>query len=351
MTLISKRYGNSKCSAASEGAVLSRLPLALGLLAVGLFFWSAADGWAKTGARTSPSVKTRAPQAHHPKSEQHKKAPKVAKGVRAKAVYCVNVAKNQTLAARNSNQRLPIASLTKLVTALVVLDRMPLNRLVTVPGHIKKIPKSVVGLKPKDRVSVKDLLHGLLIGSGNDCAETLACAYPGGRARFIRTMNAKVRKFGTKHTIFYTPSGLDKKTAGTWNGKKSVHVRSNVSTAREMARIARAAFANRTIRSICLKKRYTMAGRLKKGGYRVSTTNKLLRDNLPLAGGKTGYTARAGHCLATEFKPGRDNFLIVVLGSPNHFRDTRLVYRNALKKTKAMRKHSAHRRPDRVAAN
>lgn len=316
-----------------------------------LSFCFAVDVLAGKGTHKSPSVKTRAPKTVQTGDKARGKAPRGNKGVQAKAVYCVNVAKNETLIARNCNQRLPIASLTKLVTALVVLDRMPLNRIVTVPDHIKKIPKSVVGLSPGDKVSVKDLLHGLLIGSGNDCAETLACAFPKGRSAFIKAMNLKVRKLGTKHTVFFTPSGLDRKISKTEDGKTSVHVRSNVSTAREMAAIARAAFANTTIRTISLKKRYVMASKEKKSGYRVSTTNKLLRDNLPLAGGKTGYTARAGHCLATEFTPGRDNFLIVVLGSPNHFRDTRLVYRNALEKTKTTKKNKSPRQPERVASN
>lgn len=347
-----RKNRNSRPSPASRGTILFHLPLTLGILAACLFFWSAADVSAKNSGHSSPSVKTRAPKKAHVKERARRRPPRVNKGVQAKAVYCVNVARNQTLVSKNSNERLPVASLTKMVTALVVLDRMPLNKTVTVPDHIKKIPKSVVGLRAGDKVSVKDLLHGLLIGSGNDCAETLACAFPKGRAEFIRAMNAKVRKLGTKHTVFYTPSGLDRKTSRTEDGKTSVNVRSNVSTAREMAIIARAAFGNRTIRSICLKKRYTIASKLKPNGYRVSTTNKLLRDNLPLAGGKTGYTARAGHCLATEFTPGHDNFLIVVLGSPNHFRDTRLLYRNALQKTKTMKQNKVQRKPNkRVASN
>jgi D-alanyl-D-alanine carboxypeptidase len=68
--------------------------------------------------------------------------------------------------------------------------------------------------------------------------------------------------------------------------------------------------------------------------YPVRTTNKLLRDKLPIIGGKTGYTCRAGHCMATSFTPGRDAILVVVLGSPDHFRDTRLVYNTALEKAK-----------------
>jgi len=135
---------------------------------------------------------------------------------------------------------------------------------------------------------------------------------------------------GTRHTRFYTPSGLDKKNE-TCEDDKEPEVDSNVSTAREIAGIARDAFSNSTIRSICRKKSHVMASCGDKKEYPVRTTNKLLRDNLPLIGGKTGYTSRAGHCLATAFTPGSNILLIVVLGSPDHFRDTRLAYHKALK--------------------
>src|SRR5208283_5454023 len=244
-----------------------------------------------------------------------KKSKPASRGVEAKAVYCVNLRSNQTLLARNADQQMPIASLTKLVTALVAMEQLPLDRKVTVPDHIKTIPKTVVGLKAGDTVSVIDLLHGLLIGSGNDCAETLACAVPGGRKSFIADMNKKVKSMGAQRTVFYTPSGLDLKIPGAKEDKKKVDVDSNVSTAREIAAIAGTAFSNTAIRSICLKKNHVLASSLNPDGYSVKNTNKLLRDNLPLIGGKTGFTARAGHCLATEFTPGRNIFLIVVLGS------------------------------------
>lgn len=264
-----------------------------------------------------------------------KKAKPPAKGIQAKAVYCVNLRGNKTLIERNADKQLPVASLTKLVTALVTLDSMRLDQKVTVPDHIKKIPKTVVGLKPGDTLTVRDLLHGLLIGSANDCAETLACAYPGGRTKFISAMNKKVRGMGMQHTRFCTPSGLDRKTETSDDKKPEVD--SNVSTAREIAGIAKEAFSNTTVRTICRKKNHVMASCCDKTAYSVRTTNKLLRDNLPLIGGKTGYTSKAGHCLATEFTPGRNIFLIVVLGSPDHFRDTRLVYHKALKEASKIR--------------
>lgn len=255
------------------------------------------------------------------------------RSIQAKALYCVDVNNKKTVLAKNPDRTLPIASLTKLVTAMVALDKYPLNKKLRVPKYIRKVPRSVVGLRPGDRVSVKDLLHGLLMQSGNDCAETLAAAYPGGRYKFIRLMNIKARMLGAKRTRFYTPSGLDSRRALKKKGKRKVRIRSNVSTAREIAIIAKAAFDRKIIRRITQKKYFVMKSRKLKRGYRVVTTNKLLRGPLPILGAKTGYTSRAGRCLATEFKPGKEKFIIVVLGSRNHFRDTKLLYKAALKKT------------------
>ncbi len=276
---------------------------------------------------------------------QVKSLPKVLeqtkRGVEARAVYCVNLTDNETLLARNPDRQLPVASLTKLVTALVVLDHMPLNKKVKLPARLSKIPKSVVGLKSGDVVTVNDLLHGLLMGSANDCAEALANAFPKGRGQFIAQMNKKARSLGAKKTVFYTPSGLDKKIViktKVSKGKPKINTRSNVSTAREIAHIAQVAFSNRTIRDICLKKRYVMASSEQEGGYPVKNTNKLLRENLPVAGGKTGYTNRAGHCLVTKFAPGKEKLLVVVLGSRDHFKDTRLVYDKVRQLAKTSRK-------------
>ncbi len=312
------------------------------LLGLILLVWS--------GSTLQAAARSSKPEEKQKKSDSRqsskKKAPAAKPMVKAKAVYCVNLARNKTVMARNPDKQLPVASLTKLMTALVTLDHMPLNRKVRVPSYIKKVPKSVVGLKPGDQLSVKDLLHGLLVASGNDCAETLASSFPGGRTRFIAMMNRKARALGATRTRFYTPSGLDQRVVRKKkNGKRRVRVRSNVSTAREIAMIARKAFANDTIRAISGKKGYVIRSAKLKSGYPLRSTNKLLRGNLPIEAGKTGYTHRAGHCLASKFHPGRNIFLIVVLGSPDHFRDTRLVYKRALKKTEKSLKQETKQAP------
>ncbi len=261
--------------------------------------------------------------------------------IQAKAVYCVNLSNNETIMARNENQKLPIASLTKLVSALVTLENMPLDGKVRIPDHIKSVPKFVVGLKAGDELTVNDLLHGMLINSGNDCAEALACAFPGGKQKFVAALNRKARQLGAKKSEFFTPSGLDRKPPGPPQEVLEEEIDANSSTAKEIANIARIAFSDKTIRSIVQKKSYVMSSLNTKNEYPLRNTNKLLSDNLPVIGGKTGFTVRAGHCLASQFAPDKNDLLIVVLGSPNHFHDTRLVYRKALKDSITRRRVSA----------
>ncbi len=318
---------------------LSCILIIIALLLSPAYAQAGSGGSNYSGKRTESSlrkslVKNRK-QVTKKKSRIHKKKRRARKKrslVQAKALYCVDVKNRKTVLARNADRTLPIASLTKLVTAMVALDKYPLHRKLRVPKYIRKVPKSVVGLRPGDRVTVKDLLHGLLMQSGNDCAETLAAAYPGGRYKFIRAMNIKARKLRARKTRFYTPSGLDSRKVSRSKGKRKVHIRSNVSTAREIAILAKIAFDKKIIRRITQKKYYVMKSKKLKHGYRVVTTNKLLRGPLPILGGKTGYTSRAGRCLATEMTPGDKKFLIVVLGSRNHFRDTKLIYKAAIKK-------------------
>lgn len=315
--------------------------------AVTLLSWSFANAASKSNEKGEGGDKA-PPTAIHKKSAV-KRVKGVQQAIHAKAYYCVDPLTNRIILERNSDQQLPVASLTKLVTAMVILEHLPMDTKVTVPDHIKTVPKTVIGLKPGDRVSVEDLLHGLLIGSGNDCAETLACAFPGGKAKLVQAMNKKVRSLGFTHTKFYTPSGLDKKTGDEHSAKQTENVECNVSTAKEMAQIARVAFTNTIIRMISVKKGYVLKGE-KGHSYPVRTTNKLLRDDLPVYGAKTGFTNRAGHCLASEFRRGKSSLLIVVLGSPNHFRDTRLAYRIALKKSEASKTDPQPERSSRTAA-
>lgn len=236
--------------------------------------------------------------------------------------------------AENSSQPLPIASITKLLTAMTVIDEMNLNRILTVPSDIRQVPRHRVGLRPRDRLSVKDVLHGMLIESGNDCAEVLARAYPkGGRRGFLKAMNRKAARIGALSTKVYTPSGLDMLI--TLGRKESRDLRArkpNTASARDVAVIARHAFQYPLIRQITSMKRHTIRTRNRRARtYNLVTNDKLLSRKLPVAGAKTGYTNLAGRCIVALFKDQDKEHMVVVLNTRRHFKAAERIYRWACK--------------------
>lgn len=254
--------------------------------------------------------------------------------VKAKALYCLDCSSNKILFAENTSEPLPIASITKLITAMIVLEEMELEKVLEVPQDITLVERHVVGLKPGDLLSVKDLLHGMLIESGNDCAEVLARAYPkGGRDGFIAAMNRKAVALGASTTTFFTPSGLDMKvTLGRKEGMYLEARKANTASAEEVASIAREAFKNELICKISSTKSYTMRTRNSTPrDYPLVSNDKLLNRNLPVMGAKTGYTNQAGRCIVVLFKDKGKEHMVVVLNTPHHFKAAERVYRWANK--------------------
>ncbi len=251
-------------------------------------------------------------------------------GVKAKALLCVDCGSNEILLDQNSTQPLPIASITKLVTAMVVIDEMNLDDVCEAPRDIRKVEKHVVGIRPGDRITARDLLHGLLIESGNDCAETLARAYPrGGRAGFIAAMNKKVQQIGAVRTKLVTPSGLDVKirSANVGAGEEVARL-SNIASAQDVALIAKKAFSYPLIRQIARMKTYTFRTLNPiPREYKLASNDKLLDRGLPLEGAKTGYTDAAGKCIVALFKDHGKERLVVVLNTQRHFNAAEKIYR------------------------
>ena len=254
--------------------------------------------------------------------------------VKAKAMMCVDCSSEKVVLADNTSEPLPIASITKLLTAMVVIDEMDLERILEVPTDITEVEQHKVGIRPGDTFTVRDLLHGMLIESGNDCAEVLARAYhKGGRAGFMSKMKSKAAEIGASRVSLYTPSGLDMKMAlGRKNGRTLEARNPNTASAEDVAKIARHAFEYPLIRSIAQMKTYNMRTRNPvPRDYRLANNDKLLHKNLPIEGAKTGYTNRAGRCIVAMFKDHQKEHVIVVLNSPHHFRAAEKIYRWACK--------------------
>lgn len=250
--------------------------------------------------------------------------------IKAKALFCVDRSSNRVILAENISAPLPIASITKLLTAMIVIDDMDLMSKVVVPHDIREVAKHTVGIRPGEVFTVQDLLHGMLIESGNDCAEALARAYPrGGRAALIAAMNKKASELGASSVRIFTPSGLDHKfILGRKEGRELPGKKPNISTAQDVALVADHAFRYPLIAQISSMKKYTMRTLNEKPkDYPLYSNDKLLDKNLPVAGAKTGFTNMAGKCIVALFKNDDKEHLVVVLNTAQHFKAAEKIYR------------------------
>src|SRR5436190_5191993 len=221
----------------------------------------------------------------------------------ARAFYVVNAANGEVLASRSAYARVPIASITKLMTVLVALDHLKIDDVVTVSGAAAQVGESRIPLHRGQRVSVHDLLAGALIQSANNAADALASAASGGDVpRFVAWMNARARKLGLHDTHFARPDGLD--------------VPGHVSSARDVAVLAQVAMHSAVVRDIVRKRTDT----IEDGAFRLHTWNDLLGVFPGLIGVKTGHTDAAGWCeVAAARRPGYTIYA-VILGSPSRSR-------------------------------
>jgi D-alanyl-D-alanine carboxypeptidase (penicillin-binding protein 5/6) len=218
---------------------------------------------------------------------------------RAACVLVIDARTGEVLYEKNADQQRAAASTQKLLTALIIAERGYLDQSVTVRPVDTLTEPVRLNIKPGDTYQRIDLLRALLVKSPNDVARCLARDNAGSVEAFANVMNEKARQLGATHSYFLNPNGLP--------------MPGQYSTARDLSIIARAAYANPTIRSIvCLPQ---LVFRYANGRTReLENTNKVLK-RLPYCNGmKTGYTEAAGHCLiASGARPGRD-IIVVVLG-------------------------------------
>lgn len=227
-----------------------------------------------------------------------------APAIQAQAYIVQSSVDGHTLAARAADAPRAMASITKLMTALVALEHLSLDEVVTVPSAAARVGESSLGLRAGQRLTVRDLLIGTLVPSANDAATTLAVAAAGSEARFVTLMNRKARELGLSRTHFRNPHGLDQ--AG------------HVSTARDIAVLVRDALRVPAIRRYAGMPRATLSN-----GRVVESTDNLLGRFPGIVGGKTGHTWNAGWSQAAFARRGAVGVTAVVLGAPSEIRRDR----------------------------
>jgi D-alanyl-D-alanine carboxypeptidase len=206
---------------------------------------------------------------------------------------------------RDPTRVLPVASLTKMMTALVVVDRVPEGSKVLITKEALAYQGSGVGLLPKGkRIDVDTMLHGLLLPSGNDAAIALAQRAAVTVPRFVEAMNEKARALGLVCTHFSTPSGfLDQ---------------GNQSCASDLAAIARAVLREPRLARVVRRREAKLPFPIKGGHLWLYNNNPLLRQGYPgTTGLKTGYTVAAGRCLVATARRGPLKLGVVLLHSPD----------------------------------
>jgi D-alanyl-D-alanine carboxypeptidase (penicillin-binding protein 5/6) len=219
--------------------------------------------------------------------------------VGARSVMIIDAHTGDVLYEKNADETRQPASTQKLLTALIIAERGYLDQAVKVEAIDTMCEPVKLNVRPGETYQRLELLRALLVKNPNDVARCLGRDYAGSIEAFAEVMNQRARDLGATHSHFVNPNGLP--------------VPGQYSSARDLSIIARAAYANPTIRSIvCMPQivfRYAN-GRMRE----LENTNKVLRRSPYCNGMKTGYTEAAGHCLiASGSRPGRD-VIVVVLG-------------------------------------
>ena len=244
--------------------------------------------------------------------------------ISSKNALLYNLDTNEIIYQKNANQKVSIASLTKIMTAIITIENIDdLNqRVILTKDDFKGLAEAnavTAGFTIGSTVTYKDLLYGLLLPSGADAAKALARNVAGTEEKFIQKMNEKVKKLNLKNTNFSTVIGLDDEN--------------NYSTVKEFSIIFKEALKNKELSQIIKSKTYTTTdGKLKFKSTIQSNANKFNIDIPYILGGKTGTTTNAGLCLATIAKANNINYMLITTGAlydkkaPHHIIDAKTIY-------------------------
>ena len=229
----------------------------------------------------------------------------------ASEIIVMDIDSGRILYEKNSNEKRLIASTTKIMTAIIAIENMRLDKTITVGDEVLKAYGTNIYIEPGEKITIKELLYGLILRSGNDAALTLSQNIKGKEKNFIKLMNKKAFDIGMKNTIFENVHGLDEETK-------------NYSTAYDMALLSIYAYKNKIYRNISSTKKYIVKSNIKT--YEWYNRNKLLRMYKNCTSGKNGYTPSAGKTLVTTASKDDMNLTIVTLNDPDIYNTHENLY-------------------------
>lgn len=228
--------------------------------------------------------------------------------ISAKSAVLINADNGQLLFAKNENDKRPMASTTKIMTALITLETAAVdNKIVTITDSMVHVEGSSMGLKPGNKLSLKSLAEGMLLVSGNDAANSAAIAISGSAKAFASLMNKRAQQLNMTDTHFVTPSGLDDDEHYT--------------TASDLAKLAMAAMQNPDFAEIACQKAMKVQYVDPVQTVRYTNHNKLLSLYDGCIGVKTGFTKKSGRCLVSSAERNGIRLIAVTLDAPDDWDD------------------------------
>lgn len=223
-----------------------------------------------------------------------------AESINSRAAVVMDVSTGRILYAKHPDRRLPPASTTKLMTAIVAIEKAELDTVVTISKNASLVRPLKAGFKQGDKVTLEKLLYAALIKSSNDAAVALAEAVAGSEKSFVELMNQKAISIGAKDTKFINSTGLPNPYQYT--------------TAQDLSKIMSCVLSYPKLREIIATPTVELS--TEKGKIlSLKNTNKLLWSDGDLIGGKTGYTLRAGYCFVCAAEREKEVIIVALLGS------------------------------------
>jgi len=239
--------------------------------------------------------------------------------ISAKSAVSYDLSTNRLLFEKNGSEKLPIASLTKIMSAVVALEHKKQNDHYAVFSE-DLVGEDSMGLSAGETVSLEELLYGLILHSGNDAAETLASNFVGGRTAFVSTMNEKAKALGMTNTHFTNPTGLE------GDGQQ-------YATVYDLLVLTKFALEHfPTFRQVVQTVDYTIAETDTHKAYYLENETNLLTSYPGVKGVKTGFTPEAGLCLVTYVEYKNHRIIAAVLGSGDRRDDMKEILDYSLKK-------------------
>ena len=232
--------------------------------------------------------------------------------VSAESAIFMDETSGRVLFGKDIHKKMSIASITKVMTAIIAIESGKLNQMVTISENSHGTEGSSLYLKKGEKIKLRDLVYGLLMRSGNDAAVAIAEKVSGSATGFVYQMNKKAKELGMLDTTFTNPHGLD-----------DAHHRS---TAYDMALLTQYAMQNKTFQSMFKTKFYTSPQGGESWDRHWKNKNKLLFNYDYATGGKTGYTKKTGRTLISTATKDNKDFIVVTLSDGDDWNDHRNLF-------------------------